>query len=60
MNNGYDLARRILHETSVGVAPGSAFGPGGEAYLRVCFAVDPALIEDAANRLVAFLGKLEA
>lgn len=60
MNNGYDLARRILHETGVGVAPGSAFGPGGEAYLRVCFAVDPALIEDAANRLVAFLGKLEA
>ncbi|UIJ91996.1 aminotransferase class I/II-fold pyridoxal phosphate-dependent enzyme [Sinorhizobium meliloti] len=59
MNSGYEMARRILREASVGVAPGSAFGPGGEAYLRVCFAVDPALIEDAAQRLVAFLGKEE-
>ncbi|MBK0023851.1 pyridoxal phosphate-dependent aminotransferase [Ochrobactrum sp. S46] len=58
MNNGYDMAKRILREASVGVAPGSAFGPGGEAFLRVCFAVDPALIAEGAGRLETFLKKL--
>jgi aspartate/methionine/tyrosine aminotransferase len=57
MNSGYDMARRILKEAGVGVAPGSAFGPGGEEFLRVCFAVDPALIEEGAKRLEAFLCK---
>ena len=57
MNSGYDMARRILKEAGVGVAPGSAFGPGGEEFLRVCFAVDPALIEEGARRLEAFLCK---
>jgi aspartate/methionine/tyrosine aminotransferase len=57
MNNGYDVARRILREVGVGVAPGSAFGPGGEAYLRVCFAVEPSLVQEAADRLVAFFPK---
>ncbi|MCY1209904.1 Aspartate aminotransferase [compost metagenome] len=55
MSSGYEMARRILRETGVGLAPGSAFGQEGEAYLRVCFAAHPALIEDAASRLVAFL-----
>lgn len=55
MNSGYEMARRILKEAGVGVAPGSAFGQGGEQYLRVCFAVDPALIAEGAERLEAFL-----
>lgn len=55
MESGYRMARQILQETSVGVAPGSAFGPGGEAFLRVCFAVDPALITEATQRLEGFL-----
>ena len=32
------LARRILDETAVGLAPGAAFGPAGEGFLRLCFA----------------------
>lgn len=60
MNNGYHMARRILREAGVGVAPGSAFGPGGEAYLRVCFAVDPVLIQEGADRLVSFFRKERA
>ena len=59
MNSGYDMARRILREAGVGVAPGSAFGRRGEAYLRVCFAVDPKLIQEGANRLVDFLRKVD-
>lgn len=54
----YALARDILRETAVGVAPGSAFGPGGEAYVRICFAVSPELLNEAASRLVPYLGRL--
>ena len=31
-------------------APGSAFGPGGEGYLRLCFARAPAEIAEATRR----------
>jgi aspartate aminotransferase len=31
-------AERFLHEQHVAVAPGSAFGPAGEGWIRVCFA----------------------
>lgn len=58
VEDGFDLAVRILKETSVGVAPGSAFGPGGERYLRICFAIDPNTAKDAAQRLASFLGHL--
>ncbi|MGT2455342.1 pyridoxal phosphate-dependent aminotransferase [Cupriavidus basilensis] len=54
MTSSYEMARRILNATGVGVAPGSAFGPEGEEYMRICFAVDPALIEEVADRLVSF------
>lgn len=54
----YALARDILEKTGVGVAPGSAFGLGGEAYLRVCFAVDPELVKAAADKLVPYLSSL--
>ena len=32
------LADYILEEAGVAILPGTAFGPGGEGYLRVCFA----------------------
>jgi aspartate/methionine/tyrosine aminotransferase len=57
LDDAYELALRILKQARVGLAPGSAFGPGGEAYLRVCYAVEPSLIEEAAYRLVGFLGR---
>jgi len=58
MENSYEMAKRILHEAQVGVAPGSAFGAGGENFLRVCFAVDKSLIVEGAQRLSAFVHKL--
>jgi aspartate/methionine/tyrosine aminotransferase len=58
MNGSMDMARRILKEAKVGVAPGSAFGPGGENFLRICFAVSQELIQEGAERLDAFLGNL--
>ncbi len=54
MNDAQAMAVRILREAGVGLAPGSAFGPGGEAYLRLCFAVSPELVAEGAERLVGF------
>ena len=49
------LAFRWIDEAGVGAAPGSAFGPGGEAYLRLCFASSPQTLTEATRRLVAWL-----
>jgi aspartate/methionine/tyrosine aminotransferase len=49
------LALRLIDEAAVGLAPGTAFGKGGENFLRACFLRDPAQLEDAARRLVGVL-----
>jgi len=46
------LAFRLIDEAAVGLAPGTAFGPGGEGFLRLCFARDPAQIASAVERIV--------
>jgi aspartate/methionine/tyrosine aminotransferase len=48
----------IVDKTGVGLAPGTAFGPGGELFLRACFLRDPAQIETAADRLCDYILKL--
>jgi aspartate/methionine/tyrosine aminotransferase len=49
------LALRLVDEAGVGAAPGAAFGPGGEGHLRLCFARDPAQIEEATRRMARWL-----
>ncbi len=48
-------AFRIVDATGVGMAPGTAFGPGGEAFMRACYLRDPKQIEDAAERLGRYI-----
>lgn len=60
LEDGHALARAILRDTAVGLAPGSAFGPGGEACMRLCFAVSPDLLARTAERLVPYLTRLAA
>ncbi len=60
VGSSLDMAKRILREAKVGVAPGSAFGPEGDDYLRICFAIDPALAEEALARLTPFLAALSS
>jgi aspartate/methionine/tyrosine aminotransferase len=45
------LALRLVDEHGVAVAPGSAFGPGGEGFLRLCFAQSAPLLTQAMQRL---------
>ncbi|MCK8786254.1 pyridoxal phosphate-dependent aminotransferase [Roseomonas sp. NAR14] len=48
------LAKRILREAKVGLAPGVAFGPAGEGCLRLCFAVAEERLAEACGRLDRF------
>ena len=48
----------IVDKTLVGLAPGTAFGPGGGAFLRACFLRDPKQITEAAGRLAEYIAKL--
>ncbi len=45
------FALRILRESGIALAPGSAFGPGGEPALRLCFASTERTIEESLDRL---------
>jgi aspartate/methionine/tyrosine aminotransferase len=45
------LATSILRHTGVALAPGSAFGPGGEGHLRLCFAASEPTLREALLRL---------
>ena len=51
------LAFQLVEEAGLGVAPGSAFGPGGEEYVRICFARRSEEIEEATRRLTRWLAK---
>lgn len=45
----------IVDRTNVGLAPGTAFGPGGELFMRACFLRDPAQVAEAADRLARYI-----
>ncbi|GAB4350102.1 MAG: pyridoxal phosphate-dependent aminotransferase [Oricola sp.] len=48
-------AKRIVDETGVGLAPGSAFGPAGEGFFRLCFNRDLGQVAEAVDRLEAYI-----
>lgn len=55
LRDSFGFCRRLLVQTGLGLAPGVAFGEGGEGSLRVCFAVERPLLEQAIDRLSSFL-----
>ncbi len=50
-------AMEIVDSTGVGLAPGTAFGPGGASGFRLCFNRRLDDIETAAERLAGWIGK---
>lgn len=54
------LGLTLVDEANVGLAPGTAFGPGGEGFMRLCFARGDAQLAEASRRLVAWLKGAEA
>ena len=49
-------AKRLIAEGGLGLAPGAAFGPEGEGWLRWCFATADEAIDDGLARLGRWLG----
>ena len=61
---GYDdsmsLAKRLIAEARLGLAPGLAFGPEGESWLRWCFAARRDALDDGLARLESWLERSPA
>ena len=51
VEDSFAFCLALLRETKVAVAPGSAFGVGGEGALRICTAADLSILEPAMERL---------
>ena len=52
-----EAAEHILEKTHVVTAPGSAFGDGGEGFIRICYASKYEQLQEALARLEAAFGK---
>ncbi|MCZ2128421.1 MAG: aminotransferase class I/II-fold pyridoxal phosphate-dependent enzyme [Anaerolineales bacterium] len=51
------FAEALLREESVAVVPGNAFGPGGEGFVRACYATSYEQIEEALRRIERFMSR---
>ncbi len=49
------LCKQLVVEAKLGLAPGNAFGPEGEGYVRWCFASSIERLDDGVRRLERFL-----
>jgi aspartate/methionine/tyrosine aminotransferase len=47
----------MVRDVGLGVAPGSAFGPQGEGFVRWCYACDTARLDAGVERLKRFLAE---
>jgi aspartate/methionine/tyrosine aminotransferase len=55
LTDSFAFCRRLLEETRVGLAPGVAFGAGGEGSVRICYAAERSILEPAMERFGKFL-----
>ncbi len=55
LDDSFDFCKRLLIETKVGLAPGVAFGAGGEGSVRICYAAERPILASALERLGGFL-----
>ncbi|HEV2976834.1 MAG TPA: pyridoxal phosphate-dependent aminotransferase [Casimicrobiaceae bacterium] len=51
------FCKRLVREARLGLAPGSAFGPEGEGFVRWCFASSQDRLLDGVRRLRDFLSR---
>jgi hypothetical protein len=55
LTDSFGFCKRLLEETRVGLAPGVAFGAGGEGSVRICYAAEKSILEPAMERFARFL-----
>lgn len=51
------FAEKLLREERVAVVPGNAFGPGGDGFVRACYATAYEQIEEALHRMEKFMNR---
>ena len=49
------FCKQLVREARLGLAPGSAFGPEGDGFVRWCFAASEERLADGVGRLRSFL-----
>lgn len=54
-----EFCEKLLNSTKVAVVPGTAFGPGGEGYVRISYCYERDKLERALNLMEEFLNNLE-
>ena len=55
LKDSFAFCKELLMETQVGLAPGVAFGAGGEGSVRIAYASEAAILQPAMERLGQFL-----
>jgi aminotransferase len=51
------FAETLLKEERVAVVPGNAFGPGGDGFVRACYATSYEKLEEALQRMERFMSR---
>lgn len=57
MADSLAFCKSLVSEVGLGLAPGAAFGPEGEGFVRWCFASSESRLEDGLARLRRYLGR---
>ncbi len=55
LTDSFEFCKQLLMTAKVGLAPGVAFGAGGEGSIRLCYAAEPSILVPAMERLAVFL-----
>jgi len=55
VSDSLEFCKQVVREARLGLAPGSAFGPEGNGFVRWCFAASEDRLADGVRRLGAFL-----
>ncbi len=58
LSDSRHAALKLVSETGVGLAPGSAFGQGGGRFLRLCFARSSNLLAESVSRIALWANDL--
>jgi aminotransferase len=51
------FCQRLLEEEHVAVVPGNSFGPGGQGFVRACYATSYEQLEEALRRMEKFMNR---
>lgn len=55
VRDSLDFCKRLVAQAKLGLAPGSAFGPEGDGFVRWCFAAEDARLLEGVQRFARFL-----